>query len=52
MTITYDTSTPRIPPGVQAAARNGAPDSLLNRVSKPPLISRLSGDIPKGPTAR
>jgi len=52
MSITYDTSTPRIPPGVQAAARNGAPGSLLNRVSKPPLISRLSsGDIPKGPAA-
>ncbi|KAF8591286.1 hypothetical protein K439DRAFT_1327309 [Ramaria rubella] len=53
MAITYDTSTPRIPPGVKAAARNGAPDSLLNRVSKPPLLSRISsgGDPPKGPAA-
>ncbi|KAF8471519.1 hypothetical protein JB92DRAFT_2801526 [Gautieria morchelliformis] len=52
MAITYDTSTPRIPPGVRAAARNGSPDSLLNRVSKPPLLSRLSsGDPPTAPAA-
>ena len=52
MAIAFDTSTPRIPPGVQAAARHGKPDSLLNRVAKPPLLERISpGDLPTGPAA-
>ncbi|KAF8527633.1 hypothetical protein BU17DRAFT_39519 [Hysterangium stoloniferum] len=51
MSIAY--APPRLPPSVKAAARSGDPDSLLNRIAKPPLLARISTEdnTPKGPAA-